>query len=207
MENIDKIITIEKFNEHKFKEKASQFIGQVYHCESEEEAKEILEKVKKEFYDARHHCYCWKIGEESIKYSDDGEPNGTAGIRILNAIEHFNLQNIIVISIRYFGGVKLGVGPLGKAYYHSAFSCLDEAEKIEKIKYQYLRVKFGYDFTSKIHHYLGLYNAVIKNNLYEDNPVIEFLLRPDQVEKFCEEIFESTHGRVKVEPQKQITLI
>ncbi|MFA8342229.1 MAG: YigZ family protein [Rhodothermaceae bacterium] len=207
MENIDKIITIEEFHEYKFKEKASQFIGQVFHCESEDEAKEILERVKKEFYDARHHCYCWKIGEDTIKYSDDGEPNGTAGIRILNAIEHFNLQNIIVISIRYFGGVKLGVGPLGKAYYNSAYNCLDEANKIEKIKYQYLRVKFGYDFTSKIHHYLGMYNAIIKDNLYEDNPVIEFLLRPDQVEKFCEEIFESTHGRVKVEPTKNIVLI
>ena len=134
MENIDKIITIDEFHEYRFKEKASVFIGQVYHCESEDEAKEILENVKKEFYDARHWVYCWKIGEETIKYSDDGEPSGSGGIRLLNAIEHFGLQDVIVISIRYFGGVKLGVGPLGKAYYSSAFNCLDEADKIEKIK-------------------------------------------------------------------------
>ncbi|MDZ7765436.1 MAG: YigZ family protein [Melioribacteraceae bacterium] len=96
------------------------FIGYAAPCKNDEEAEQILEGKKKQYYDATHNCYAYKILPESIKYLDDGEPSGTAGIRILNAIQHFDLTNLIVISTRYFGGTKLGVGPLGKAYYNSA---------------------------------------------------------------------------------------
>lgn len=130
----DQIQTIEQQHETKFKEKGSLFIGQVYPVNSVEEAEEFLTSVRKKFYDATHHCYAYRIMENDSKYSDDGEPNGTAGIRIANAINHFELTNLLVISIRYYGGTKLGVGPLGKAYYQSAYDTLSEMEIVTKKK-------------------------------------------------------------------------
>ena len=100
MSEIEKIKSITKFTETKFKEKGSQFIGQAYPVQKEEEAQELLESIRKKYYDATHHCYCYNIFESVNKYSDDGEPSGTAGIRILNAINHFELTNILVVSIR-----------------------------------------------------------------------------------------------------------
>lgn len=128
----EKILTVDNFAEVTYKEKSSVFIGQVCHCEIENEAANILKSIKKKYYDATHHCYAYKLITEQFKYSDDGEPNGTAGIRILNAIEHFNLINVIVVITRYYGGTKLGVGPLGKAYYTSAHDVLEEAKKVGK---------------------------------------------------------------------------
>ena len=82
----ENILTVDNFAEVNYKEKSSVFIGQVYHCETENEAVNILEPIKKKHYDATHHCYAYKLITEQFKYSDDGEPNGSAGIRILNAI-------------------------------------------------------------------------------------------------------------------------
>ncbi|MGB5894590.1 MAG: YigZ family protein, partial [Ignavibacteriaceae bacterium] len=99
----EKILTVDNFAEVTYKEKSSVFIGQVYHCEMENEAANILEPIKKKYYNASHHCFAYKLISEQFKYSDDGEPNGTAGIRILNAIEHFNLINVMVVIFRYYG--------------------------------------------------------------------------------------------------------
>ena len=93
----DQIKTIEKFNQNSNKQKGSEFIGRVYHVEEENEIVETLNKLKKKYYDATHHCYAYKLLNGKIKYSDDGEPGGSAGIRILKAIEHFDLVNQLVV--------------------------------------------------------------------------------------------------------------
>lgn len=192
------INSIENFNEYKFKEKASQFIGQVYHIESEEEASEILLKVKKQFYDARHHCYAWRLNDKLFKYSDDGEPNGTAGIRILNAIDHYDLNKVLVISIRYFGGIKLGVGPLGKAYYNSAFGVLESAEKVTKVLYRKLIIKYDYEFSSKIHYLINQTKSIICNNSFSDKPIIEIQIKPELIEKLQTELIEFSSARIEI---------
>ena len=136
MQKIENYKTIGSFNETTLKEKSSVFNAQAYPVENEEDALQIVEKTKKKYYDATHHCYAYKLTGNKIKYSDAGEPSGTAGIRILNAINHFNMQNILVIVIRYFGGTKLGVGPLGKAYYNSVIQTLKSSRIIEKKAYK-----------------------------------------------------------------------
>ena len=98
MNNSEKIKTIKEENYNKIKEKGSQFMGFVYQVVSVEEAEEKLKNIKKRFYDANHHCYAYKLASNTEKYSDDGEPNGTAGLRILNAINHFSLNNNLVIN-------------------------------------------------------------------------------------------------------------
>ena len=131
----EQIKTIEKFSQKNYKEKGSEFIGRVYHVEQEKEIVETLNKLKKKYYNATHHCYAYKLLNGKIKYSDDGEPGGSAGIRILKAIEHFDLVNQLVVVTRYFGGTKLGVGPLGKAYYTSAYDVLERSEIVVKTLY------------------------------------------------------------------------
>ena len=114
MNIVKSIRTIEGITEASIKEKGSVFTGKAYFMSNSQDCIAKLNEIKKEFYDATHHCYCYKLNTGEIKYSDNGEPSGTAGIRILNAIEHFILTDMLVVVIRYFGGTKLGVGPLVK---------------------------------------------------------------------------------------------
>ncbi|MBU1100460.1 MAG: YigZ family protein [Bacteroidetes bacterium] len=195
----DQIQTIEQQHETKFKEKGSLFIGQVYPVNSVEEAEEFLTSVRKKFYDATHHCYAYRIMENDSKYSDDGEPNGTAGIRIANAINHFELTNLLVISIRYYGGTKLGVGPLGKAYYQSAYDTLSEMEIVTKKNFSKLKVAFEYDHISKIHHLLNQHTTQILDNLFEERPAILFLIRNNELDNLSTEIIESTNDSAHLE--------
>lgn len=193
---MEKLITIKNFNEFKFKEKASLFIGQAYPVNNENEITEILTKIRKEHYNANHHCYAWMLYKNIFRYSDDGEPNGTAGIRIMNAIEHFGLTNILVISIRYFGGVKLGVGPLGKAYYYSAFNTLETCEKIEKTMYLLASIEYDFDFANKVHHYLNKHQGTILSNNYDSRPRIEFRILPENYEALNKDLVEISSGKI-----------
>ncbi len=165
----EEIITLKEYSETKYKEKGSIFIGQAYPVLSEAEAEEILLNTKKKFHDATHNCYTLKLNNNILKYSDDGEPSGTAGIRILNAIEHFNLSNLILIVTRYFGGVKLGVGPLGKAYYNSAFETLNIAEKIKKQLSVQILLKADVNNIRLIHLALNKFEVIIHSTDFKDN--------------------------------------
>ena len=136
----DKIKTIIKDSEFRFKEKGSVFIGLSFPINSEEDAESFLLSVRKKYYDATHHCYSYKLTDGTFKYSDAGEPNGTAGIRIYNAQNHFDLTGILTIIVRYFGGVKLGVGPLGKAYYETAYQNLKSSETEDRILHQQIQL-------------------------------------------------------------------
>src|ERR1035437_7449750 len=136
MSIIKPIRSIEGFTEAGIKEKGSAFTGQAYFMSDSDECVKKLNEIKKEFYDATHHCYCYKLNSGEMKYSDNGEPSGTAGIRILNAIEHFDLTDLLVVVIRFCGGKKLGVGPLEKFYYKSAFNVFKCSKIIEKNPYK-----------------------------------------------------------------------
>lgn len=195
MELPDSIKTIKSSYEFQFKEKGSLFIGYASPCNNEEEAEQILEEKKKQYYDATHNCYAYKILPESIKYSDDGEPSGTAGIRILNAIQHFDLTNLIVISTRYFGGTKLGVGPLGKAYYNSALGTLKDAKIITKTNYSLFILYYDFEFTKSAHHFLNLHSGIIKENGFDERPTITFLIKPQDFLFLKEDIKNASKDR------------
>jgi uncharacterized YigZ family protein len=110
-----------------FTEKRSRFIGHVWRVDSEEEARACIERTKKEHYDARHNCWCYRIKDGPVRYSDDGEPQGTAGQPMLNVFEREAVENVCCVVTRYFGGVLLGAGGLVRAYTQSAKSALDGA--------------------------------------------------------------------------------
>ncbi len=199
--------TVKKFSEYKCKEKSSIFIGQAFPTDTSERANIIINNVRKKYYDATHHCYAYKIRDKKTKFSDDGEPNGTAGIRILNAIQHFDLNNILVIVIRYFGGTKLGVGLLGKVYYNSAFNLLNDTEKIELIGYKQIKIVFSYDKTSKVHHFLTLYNAKNIVNSHQENSETTCSVKSDLIEKFVTELGNACRGNVNVQITSELIFL
>ena len=127
LNNRSEINVIEKSYKYEIKVKGSRFFGFAFPAENEEEIYHKLKRLKKEYYDASHHCYAYKL-TDNFKYSDAGEPSGTAGIRILNAIDHYDLVNILIVIVRYFGGTKLGAGNLGRTYYESAIKVLAKAD-------------------------------------------------------------------------------
>lgn len=135
-----------------FKEKGSKFLAFAEPVQSEEQAKAVLEKYRKQYYDARHHCFAWAIGpaRESQRMNDDGEPSGTAGRPIFGQILSFDLTNIVIVVVRYFGGTKLGVGGLITAYKTAAKQALDSAAIISKTVNDIYEVIFGYPETSEV---------------------------------------------------------
>ncbi len=202
-----KITTLKNPATSKFKEKESLFIGKAFRVDSEKEAENILEGIRKEFYNATHHCYAYKILPDIEKYSDDGEPSGTAGIRLLNAINHFSLTNVIIISIRFFGGKKLGVGPLGKAYYKSGIETLEKAEKIELKEFIKVSVQYNFNQTKNIHYFLQKYGTIIKENLFEEKPKIIFLIEKESFPPFAEEISTATNRTIEIMKEGEIFFI
>lgn len=129
-----------------FKEKGSRFIALAYPVSSVDEAKEILGQIRKEYHDARHHCYAYKIGKDNPeqRYSDDGEPSGTAGKPIYGQIESFGLTNVLIVVVRYFGGIKLGTGGLIQAYRAAARDALNSAETVITTVTRSVAVHFPY---------------------------------------------------------------
>jgi len=192
------IKTVDGFTEFRIKEKSSLFIGMSFPVNNEAETLEELFRIKKKYYDATHNCYAYKLADGTIKYSDDGEPNGTAGIRILNAINHFELNNILVIVTRYFGGIKLGVGPLGKTYYDTAFQCLNHSKILIKKLYNQIIISYPYDAANIVHRSISKYNAVIEKNLFNEIPQIECLIPEDAKEKFINEINSNIHSQIRI---------
>lgn len=144
--------TISKGGDSIFKDRGSKFLGFVFHVENEEEIKAIQEKLRKEYHDARHHCYAWRLGFEGehFRANDDGEPSSSAGKPILQQIVARELTNILVIVIRYFGGVLLGVGGLINAYRSVASDALDKSEIVEKFIEQRISINFDYPQTNEV---------------------------------------------------------
>ncbi|MEW6654134.1 MAG: YigZ family protein, partial [Bacteroidota bacterium] len=154
------IKTLKAANEYRFKENGSLFITICEPILTEEEAIGFLSKIKRQYYDATHHCYSYITQNGSFKFSDDGEPSGTAGKRIYNAQNHFDVTNLITIVIRYFGGTKLGVGLLGKAYYNSAFQCLSNSIFEEKELYNRITITYDFAFSKTVHHFVTKYRLI-----------------------------------------------
>lgn len=193
------IKNISSLSEYRLKEKGSLFIGTVIPVQSEEEAIKKLNDIRKKYYDATHNCFAYNLSGGKSKYSDDGEPNGTAGIRIFNAINHFELTDLILVVTRFFGGVKLGVGPLGKAYHDCSINLLSQTEQIEKNLYRRIKIEYQFEFSNFVHRILAKYSAKIEENLFTEIPQITAVLPDKDTEKIFEEIKSLSNAKIKTE--------
>lgn len=135
-----------------YKEKNSKFFGYAFPIATEDEVKGILDQLRKQHHSARHWCYAFQLGTDKIYYraNDDGEPNNSAGMPIYGQIQSFGVTNVLVVSVRYFGGVKLGVGGLISAYKTSAQMALEVSDIVEKTIDVHYTLKFGYQIMNKV---------------------------------------------------------
>lgn len=154
-----------------FKEKGSKFFGYAFPVFTENDVKDCLEELKKKHHSARHFCYAYQIGIENIKFraNDDGEPNNSAGLPIYGQIQSFEVTNVLVVSVRYFGGTKLGVGGLISAYKTSAQLTLEIAKIIEKTITIKFKLNFNYDMMNAVQRIIKERNITIINQKLELN--------------------------------------
>ena len=176
------------------KEKISKFFGYAIPVTSEEDVKENLERLRKEHFSARHWCYAYQIGTEKIQYraNDDGEPNNSAGMPIYGQIQSFEVTNILVVVVRYFGGVKLGVGGLISAYKTAAQMALENATIIEKTIDKHFIISFGYAHMNKVMRIIKEKNLQIVSQKMEMDCEIEISIRKKSVQNLLD-TFESLY--------------
>ena len=171
-----------------FKEKNSKFIGFAYPIQSEDDVKIYLDELKKEHFSARHWCYAYQLGTETTRFraNDDGEPSNSAGMPIYGQIQSFEVTNILIIVVRYFGGIKLGVGGLISAYKTAAQMILEEATIVEKTIDKHFLITFDYKNMNKVMRIIKEKNLDIINQKMELNCAIEIATR----KKNAEQIFD-----------------
>ena len=176
------------------KEKNSKFFGYAFPVTSEDDVKEILDRLRKEHFSARHWCYAYQIGTEKIQYraNDDGEPNNSAGMPIYGQIQSFEVTNVLVVVVRYFGGVKLGVGGLISAYKTAAQMALENATIVEKTINKHFIISFGYAHMNKVMRIIKEKNLQIVSQKMEMDCEIEISIRKKNVQNLLD-TFESLY--------------
>lgn len=181
-------------------EKRSRFIASVKPVTTEEEAVLFLEKLKKKYWDARHNVYAYIIEENNIqRYSDDGEPAGTAGVPVLEFLKKEGLSNIIVVVTRYFGGILLGTGGLVHAYSKSAKVGVEAAEPVDMVLSQRLDISCEYTMLGKVQSEIAKRNAKTDEIIYAENVKIPVFMPVSEVDGFKREMVDKTNGQIGIE--------
>lgn len=182
--------------ESEFTEKRSRFIGYVQPVETEEEARAFIARIKKQHYDARHNCWCYIIRGGAERYSDDGEPQGTAGIPMLEVFRREGIVNVVCVVTRYFGGVLLGTGGLLRAYTKSAKDALDAAGVSEVRRWVGLDIPCSYAQCEKLRLEAAAAGGIVSDVEYGAGVTIKALVPEEGAEAFKARIFDVSAGTV-----------
>lgn len=184
-----------------FKDKNSKFYGYTFPVTSEEDVKSIIDQLKKTHFSARHWCYAYQLGTDKISYraNDDGEPNNSAGMPIYGQIQSFDVTNVLVVVVRYFGGVKLGVGGLISAYKTTAQLALEAADIIEKTIDEYFTISFDYKNMNKVMRIIKEKSIAVVSQKLEESCQIKIAVR----KKNAEEIFDIFSNLFEVTIKKE----
>jgi len=191
----DEYKTIETESTGFFKDKGSKFHAYAFPVQDEEEVKDIIQNIKKEHYSARHHCYAWRIGTEEIKTraNDDGEPSSTAGRPILGQLQSFDVTNILVVVVRYFGGTLLGTSGLINAYKTATEDVLNNSEIISKLIERKYELSFEYPLLNVVMQILKQEGLDIISTDFKESCKLWFKVRKTEAEK-AEKIFDEIYG-------------
>jgi len=199
MSEVDTFLTIKGDASSLLKEKGSKFIGSAFHVQDEPSAKMKLEKIKKKFHDATHNCWAYRVGQgdKIIGLSgDDGEPSGSAGAPMLSVITGAELTNLIVIVTRYFGGTKLGVGGLIRAYGGCVKLLVENASIIEETITQDVTLLIDYPLLSNVLRVASRYKAEVRQDHEDGKALVTASVRLSEVDKFRSEIVDASGGGV-----------
>lgn len=180
--------------EAEFTEKRSSFLGHVRRVESEDAAREFIAAMKKQYHDARHNCWCYRIQDGPERYSDDGEPQGSAGIPMLEVFKRENVTNVVCVVTRYFGGVLLGTGGLLRAYTKSAKDALTAAGVSAVRRWVCLDVPCGYALFERVKNAVTALNGTVDGVDYGADMTLHILLPEEAVEDFQTQLQDLTAG-------------
>ena len=184
-------------SETEFVEKRSRFIGHVWRVDSEEEARARIEEMKKRYYDARHNCWCYLIKDGPVRYSDDGEPQGTAGQPMLNVFQREGVVNVVCVVTRYFGGILLGAGGLVRAYSHGCAMALDAARVCEMHPTERWLFEVAYPLWDRVQHTLKSLPARLAGTDFAAAVAFELDMKAADGERVRAELTRVTDGRIE----------
>ena len=187
---MEEFITIENNVVSEFVEKKSKFIGNLFYIESSKQAEDIIKETKKKYFDAKHNCIAYRVienGQLIERFSDNGEPQGTAGAPMLNILQKNNLVNVLIIVTRYFGGILLGTGGLVRAYQKSLMLALEDCKKITKVLGESLEVELDYSNLESFKYYCKNNNINIVDIDYKEYIVCKIELEEDKKAKLLED--------------------
>jgi len=197
--------TIKNEVSSEFEEKKSIFIGHAKRVYTEEEAKKFINKIRNEHKEATHNVYAYVIGENMgiQRYSDDGEPQGTAGIPVLDVIKKNSVTDTVIVVTRYFGGILLGAGGLVRAYSKGAALAIKKSGIVEKVKGCSLNIEIDYDMLGKVQYNLNQNLWHIENINYSDKVNIKIYCEIKDLNKIKNNIIETTSGRVNLTEENE----
>lgn len=185
------------FGEDEFVEKKSRFIGRVWLVESEEEALAKIQEMKKKHYDATHNCWAYIIKDGAVRFSDDGEPGGTAGMPMLQVLQRERLNNIVCVVTRYFGGILLGAGGLVRAYTKGAKIAVDAAGKSMKRVWTVLYLPCPYTFYERMKLEVEKFGGIIRDTQFGAEVEMELLFPEARASAFLDSVTDLTSGNVE----------
>ena len=181
-------------------EKKSKFIANLFYVETIEDIENRLKEIRKKYYDAKHNCFAFRLDNEKMsRFSDDGEPSGTAGAPMLNILEGRNLSNVLIIVTRYFGGILLGTGGLVRAYSEATLKAIENANIVEKVYGNILNIEIEYKDLDNLKYYLKNESINIENINYEEKILLRVELTDEELEKIKKMIDERKLNINKIE--------
>lgn len=200
--------TVKETGEHEIVIQKSRFIAHIKRVETEQDAQDFIQAMKKKYWDATHNCSAYLIGEHDQiqKANDDGEPSGTAGVPILEVLKKRKLKDSAVVVTRYFGGIKLGAGGLIRAYGKATSEGLDAVGIVERKLMQVIQVKIDYTWLGKLEKELRASSYKIKEIHYLDNVIIDTFVDESIVETFIEWMVELTNGQCSIDKGETVYL-
>ncbi len=200
-------ITVRGAGEAEITEKKSRFIAHIYPVLSEKDALGLIEATKKQYWDARHNCYAYVIGTGAnplCRYSDDGEPQGTAGMPMLDVLRGRDIRNTLVIVTRYFGGTLLGTGGLVRAYSSSARAGLEAAGLVRKIPNVRQHITVDYTLSGKVQYEIMNGGHTLEDTLYTDKVEFVVLSELDRAEGLVKSVVDITSGNAQITAEEDI---
>lgn len=194
---MDEYLVPTQFGEDEFVEKKSRFIGRIWPVETEEAALEAIQLMKKQHYDATHNCWAYIIRDGAVRFSDDGEPGGTAGMPMLQVLQREGLYNVVCVVTRYFGGIFLGAGGLVRAYTKGAKIAVDAAGKSMKRIWTAVYVPCPYPFYERVKLEIAAFGGVLRDTQFGAEVELEILLPEAQAQPFAARLTDLTAGTVE----------
>ncbi|WP_421381498.1 YigZ family protein [Bacillus salacetis] len=197
---LQKYLTVKETGEHEITIERSRFIAHIKRAESEEEAQEFIQQIKKEHWNANHNCSAYMIGEHNLiqKANDDGEPSGTAGVPMLEVLKKRDLKDTVVVVTRYFGGIKLGAGGLIRAYGKSVSEGLNAIGVVERTLMRVMKTKIDYTWLGKVENEIRSSIYPLKGINYLDAVEIETFVEENKKTAFVEWMTELTNGQGEI---------